>query len=110
MQTFAVGGEYLQFALFVIGCRHMPVISEFYGMIIKMYFQQAEHNPPRIHVVYNGTVGVFNIRTGEMMEGDLPVKGQRLVTEWLDLHRAEVQKMGHATIYQSRTPELTGVP
>ncbi|MDR1303860.1 MAG: DUF4160 domain-containing protein [Verrucomicrobiales bacterium] len=71
----------------------MPVISEFYGMIVKMYFQQAEHNPPHIHVVYGGTVGVFNIRTGEMMEGDLPVKGQRLVVEWLELHRAEVQKI-----------------
>ncbi len=27
----------------------MPVLSRFYGIIIRMYFQQAEHNPPHIH-------------------------------------------------------------
>lgn len=30
----------------------MPTISKFYGMIVKMYFQQSEHNPPHFHVVY----------------------------------------------------------
>ena len=30
----------------------MPIIAKFYGLIIKMYFQQAEHNPPHFHVVY----------------------------------------------------------
>ena len=29
----------------------MPVISRFYGIIIKMYFQQKEHNPPHFHMV-----------------------------------------------------------
>ena len=35
----------------------MPVISRFYGMIIKMYFQQKEHNPPLFHVVYGEYMG-----------------------------------------------------
>lgn len=30
----------------------MPVIAKFYGIIIKMYFQQSEHNPPHFHAVY----------------------------------------------------------
>ncbi len=25
----------------------MPEISRFYGMIVKMFFQQREHNPPQ---------------------------------------------------------------
>lgn len=29
----------------------MPVLSRFYGIIIRMYFQQAEHNPPHIHAL-----------------------------------------------------------
>ena len=29
----------------------MPVLSRFYGIIIRMYFQQAEHNPPHIHAI-----------------------------------------------------------
>ncbi len=27
----------------------MPVLSRFYGIIIRMYFLQSEHNPPHIH-------------------------------------------------------------
>jgi len=30
----------------------MPVISRFYGLVIKIYFQQSEHNPPHFHVMY----------------------------------------------------------
>ncbi len=41
----------------------MPVISRFYGMVIKMYFLAAEHNPPHIHVVYGEYLGVIDIRT-----------------------------------------------
>lgn len=60
----------------------MPVISKFYGMIVKMYFQQREHNPPHFHVVYGDYLGVFEIKTLRMMEGDLPIKAQALVKEW----------------------------
>lgn len=60
----------------------MPTISKFYGMIIKMYFQQSEHNPPHFHVVYGEYVGAINIKTLEMIEGDLPQKALKLVQEW----------------------------
>ena len=30
----------------------MPIISRFYGLIVKMYFMQSEHNPPHIHAIY----------------------------------------------------------
>lgn len=29
----------------------MPILSRFYGISIKMYFQQSEHNPPHIHAI-----------------------------------------------------------
>ena len=29
----------------------MPALSRFYGIIIRMHFQQAEHNPPHIHAL-----------------------------------------------------------
>ena len=31
----------------------MSVISNFYGIIIKMYFRESEHNPHYIHTIYN---------------------------------------------------------
>lgn len=32
-------------------------------------------------------MGVFDIRTLEMIEGDLPAKGQALVREWAEKHK-----------------------
>lgn len=62
----------------------MPVIARFYGLIIKMYFQNAEHNPPHFHVIYGEYSGIFDINTIKMLEGDLPIKAQALVIEWAD--------------------------
>jgi hypothetical protein len=46
----------------------MPVLARFYGLVIKMYFQQSEHNPPHIHVIYGEYVGVLDLATARMME------------------------------------------
>ena len=51
----------------------MPVLSRFYGIIIRMYFLQSEHNPPHIHAIYNEDVAAIDFMTGEVLEGHLPV-------------------------------------
>jgi len=61
----------------------MPEISRFYGIVIKMFFKPKEHEPSHIHALYGEHVGIFDLRTAEMTEGDLPVKAQGLVKEWL---------------------------
>ena len=33
----------------------MPTLSMFFGLIIEMYYAPKEHNPPHIHVRYQGT-------------------------------------------------------
>ena len=71
----------------------MPVIARFYGMVIKMYFQQAEHNPPHFHVVYGEYIGAFDIQTLKMIEGDLPAKAQALVREWATDHKEALIKI-----------------
>ena len=68
----------------------MPVISSFYGISIKMYFQQSEHNPPHFHAMYGEYVGVIDIRTSKMIEGDLPQRALKLVQEWSKLHKDEL--------------------
>ena len=57
----------------------MPVISRFYGIIIRMYFQQSEHNPPHIHAVYGENMAAININSGEVLEGELPPKALAMV-------------------------------
>lgn len=71
----------------------MPEICRFYGIVIKMFFKPKEHEPSHIHVLYGEYVGLFNIQTLEMIEGDLPHKAQELVTEWMEQHKDSLQKM-----------------
>lgn len=71
----------------------MPIISRFYGMIVKMYFQQKEHNPPHFHVVYGEYVGAIDIQTLKLLEGDLPAKALSLVQEWAQKHQKELMQI-----------------
>jgi len=71
----------------------MPEIARFYGMVIKMFFRNSEHNPPHIHIIYGENVGLLELATGEMLEGDLPPRAFRLANEWLTTHRDELQAM-----------------
>ncbi|MDY4650535.1 MAG: DUF4160 domain-containing protein [Muribaculaceae bacterium] len=77
---------------------------QFYGIIIKMFFKPKEHEPSHIHAIYNEYVGLFNIKTFEMFEGDLPSKAQELVTEWLKLHSEELQDMWNKQIIKKLPP------
>ncbi|MBQ7551251.1 MAG: DUF4160 domain-containing protein [Bacteroidales bacterium] len=82
----------------------MPEISRFYGIIIKMFFKPKEHEPAHIHAIYNENVGIFDIKTFEMMEGDLPIKAQQLVKEWLGLHYEELVNMWNTQKIGKITP------
>lgn len=71
----------------------MPEITRFYGIIIKMFYKPKEHEPSHIHALYGEYIGVFDIKTYEMTDGDLPVKAQNLVKEWLEIYSSDLQKM-----------------
>lgn len=71
----------------------MPEITRFYGIIIKMHFIESEHNPPHLHAIYGEYFGEINLTTLKMTEGDLPLKAQKLVIEWVREHKDELIKM-----------------
>jgi len=71
----------------------MPTVSRFYGITIKMFFIQREHQPPHFHAIYGEHNGLFSIDTHEMIEGDLPNRAVRLVKEWAERYRKELQTM-----------------
>lgn len=68
----------------------MPVISKFYGIIIKIYFMQKEHNPPHLHAIYGEYMSAINIKTLEVIEGDLPEKALKLVKEWIIKNKEDI--------------------
>ncbi len=71
----------------------MPVITRFYGIVIKMYFSQSEHGLPHFHAIYGEYNAVFDIQTFEMREGDLPIRAQRLVKEWGTRYQQELLRI-----------------
>jgi len=76
----------------------MPVIARFYGIVIKMYFR--EHGIPHFHALYGEFVGVFDIQSLEMIEGDLPARAGRLVHEWAQKHQAELLRMWETQAFE----------
>lgn len=67
----------------------MPTIAYFYGIAIRMFFQ--DHPPPHFFASYSGHEANVAIETGEVIEGDLPGNAARLVREWTLAHRSELQ-------------------
>lgn len=40
----------------------MPIISIFYCIVIKMFFQQKEDNPPHIHAIYREYASIIDMQ------------------------------------------------
>lgn len=71
----------------------MPEISRFYGIVIKMFFKPKEHEPSHIHALLGEHVGIFDLQTMKMTEGDLPKKAQELVVEWINRYQSALLEM-----------------
>ena len=68
----------------------MPRISEFYGIAIYMYY--CDHTPPHFHAIYGEFEAEVEIASGTIGVGSLPRSARRLVTEWAQAHRDELQE------------------
>lgn len=67
----------------------MPEISRFYGMIIKMHFD--DHLPPHFHAEYGEHEALIHIHTLAVIAGKLPPKALGLIVEWASQHQEELQ-------------------
>ena len=68
----------------------MPIISQFYGIIVSMYFDDKnKHNMPHIHLRYNEYKAVYNFEA-ELISGNLPTKQTKLVEAWIIIHKEEL--------------------
>jgi hypothetical protein len=76
----------------------MPVIARFYGILIKMYFK--EHGVPHFHAIYGEFNGVFDIKTLEPIEGDLPERASRLVREWAKKYQKDLLEIWQTQSYK----------
>ena len=82
----------------------MPVISRFYGMVVKMYLLGKEHNPPHVHFLYGEKNGVIDIQALQLMEGDLPQKALSMALEWVNQHQGELLDMWNTQQFRILPP------
>ena len=66
----------------------MPTISEFFGILIRMYYD--DHNPPHFHAYYGEHEAIISIETLEIMDGSLPKRARALVIEWAIEYRLDL--------------------
>lgn len=82
----------------------MPIISVFFGIIIRMYYD--EHNPPHIHLEYQGNKAILDFR-GNILKGDLKSRtALRLVRDWIDLRIDEDWKLAQKGEQIKKIPPL----
>ncbi|MBK9215001.1 MAG: DUF4160 domain-containing protein [Chloracidobacterium sp.] len=80
----------------------MPEIARFYGIVIKLFF--GDHPPPHFHAVYGEYVGLFDLNTLEMFEGDLPTRAKNLVLEWAKPNQRDLQEMWDTQEFRKLPP------
>jgi hypothetical protein len=56
----------------------MPEISRFFGIVIRMYFD--DHNPPHFHAIYAGDEARVGIEPIAILEGALPNRAASMVS------------------------------
>lgn len=66
----------------------MPEISRFFGIVIRMFFN--DHNPPHFHAFYGGNEALIDINAASLFAGTLPPRALGLVIEWTSLHQQEL--------------------
>ncbi|WP_026451022.1 DUF4160 domain-containing protein [Aequorivita capsosiphonis] len=71
----------------------MPEISRFYGIIIRMFFN--DHNPPHFHAEYGDYRAIVNLEH-EGVKGNMPKRALKLLREWTELHREQLMENWNA--------------
>ena len=68
----------------------MPEISRFYGIVIKMFYN--DHEPAHFHAEYGEDQLVVAIETLEVVAGQLRPRANSMVLEWAALRQSELRR------------------
>jgi Domain of unknown function (DUF4160) len=63
----------------------LPTIAYFLGIAIAMYYR--DHNPPHIHVIYQGYEALIAIDDVRVLRGKLPPTVMLIIRRWVTLRR-----------------------
>ena len=69
----------------------MPVLSTFYGIIVRMYREtDGKHNLPHIHAEYSGDEIVVDF-DGNVIEGSIPRNKLKILEAWIEIHKEDLE-------------------
>ena len=72
--------------------RSMPELSRFYGIVVRMYFDDdQQHSLPHVHVYYGSMDASYSLQ-GKLLGGKIPPKQEKLLLAWIALHEQELQE------------------
>ena len=85
----------------------MPTIAYFLGISVRMFFN--DHDPPHVHVRYQGFRARVLISTGDVVDGKLPPTVARLMKEWTGLRRSELMRNWKAARSDGHLERIAGL-
>jgi len=62
----------------------------FYGIIIRMFYDNKEHHMPHIHLEYGEYTAVIELPTGKILAGDFLSNKLKLVLARMEIHNDEL--------------------
>lgn len=71
----------------------MPVLSKFYGIVIRMLCVRSLG--ARFHAIYGQSEMIVQISPLRIVDGDAPPRVQQLVLEWARQHQRELLEAWH---------------
>ena len=86
----------------------MPELSRFYGIVIKMYFD--DHPPPHFPAEYGEYEAVLSIETLAIIAGSLPPRATGMVAEWASLHQRELMTAWRSATHHEPVTKIDPLP
>ena len=69
----------------------MPVLSVFYGIIVRMYKETGgRHKLPHIHAEFSGSEIVVAL-DGTVIEGEIPRGKLKILLAWMEIHKEDLE-------------------
>ena len=69
-----------------------------------MYFRQSEHNPPHVHAICGECYGLFSILNGEMFDGDIPKRDQKVIKDFILYYQEQLMEMWETQVFKKLDP------
>jgi len=84
----------------------VPTIAYFLGIAVSMYYR--DHNPPHIHVLYQGYEALIAIEDARVLRGKLPPTVMLIIRRWVTVRREALLDNWHRSRRHEALERIAG--